>query len=76
MICVEMLSVRSMFESIFQLATAPSELSEDREIKLDELVNTTKSTKNMMALGFDGFFNIVLKNLVPKAHPLLVNVFN
>lgn len=66
----------SVFDSIFQLANLPSELPEDQRVTLDELSGVIKSTRNMKAPGFDGIFNIVLKNLGPKARSLLVSVFN
>lgn len=66
----------SVFESIFHLANLPFEVPDDQKVTLEELSSVIKCTRNMKAPGFDGIFNIVLKNLGPKARTLLVNVFN
>lgn len=62
--------------SVNRLATLPCELPDDRRITLNELKAQIKRSRNMKAPGFDGIFNIVLKNLGSKALNLLVSVFN
>lgn len=66
----------SVYESVFQLANSPIEIPVDQRITREELVNAIKCSRNMKAPGFDGLFNIVLKNLGPNAILLLVKIFN
>lgn len=62
--------------SINELPTLPCELPDDRRVSANELKNYIRFTRNMKAPGFDGIFNIVLKNLGPRTFTLLANVFN
>lgn len=66
----------SVEQSIAQLDTAPSELPEAQKITVNEMRQGIQRTRNMKAPGYDGHFNIVLKNLGPKSLILLVNIFN
>ncbi|KXJ82729.1 hypothetical protein RP20_CCG011428 [Aedes albopictus] len=66
----------SVYESVFQLVNTPNALPPEHQITLGEVTDAVKSAKNMKAPGFDGIFNITLKNLGPKALSLLVKIFN
>lgn len=63
-------------QSIQNTDCSPSDVPEEKKVSTEEISNALKSLKNMKAPGFDGVFNLVLKNLSTKVQTILASIFN
>lgn len=66
----------SVAQYVALLDNVPSEFPADRKVTIDEVAQIIKSSRNIKAPGFDGHFNLVLKNFEPKSISLLAKIFN
>lgn len=63
-------------ECMVHLETVPCVVPPENKVTPEQLRSAVKNLKNMKAPGFDGIFNLVLKNLSNKVYKLLAIVFN